>query len=312
MDCEHDVKYEVEAPQMGGGLGVEVVCGTCGVVKDDAGENRTACMRPAGTAQHQGMNGVNLTSTTTAGTRPNLYLEMEVGGKPDRTLRGDRYVHRQADLAVVSNIAQKLGIPNNVGMTVWQWYRRLRKELKMTKAKCLVLAFFATCRYMGCPILESRLSECIRMELGVRNAHSYLRVVMDASSYMTEDGEMVLRKCGFLSLVNAPAVPAWSGNGRSRGVSRTGGAPDAVVVVERDNAVKNVSGGDVLKFALGTEVQSLAEQYESEITNRITGVAKRLLPHLSAREKNPRRAARIAVRMARQRVCGASAGGGRR
>ncbi|MCE2498937.1 MAG: hypothetical protein J4F28_08160 [Nitrosopumilaceae archaeon] len=302
---------------MGGGFGVEVVCGACGVVKDDAGEDGAAYARPAGIAQ-PGMSGMNSGgSITTAGNRPNLYLEMEVGGKPDRTLRGDRYVHRQADLAVVSNIAQKLGIPNNVGMTVWQWYRRLRKELKMTKAKCLVLAFFATCRHMGCPILEGRLSECIRMELGVRNAHSYLRVVMDASSYMTNDGEMVLRKCGFLNMVDAPAgAAAWSKSGRSGGSARMGGIPDAVGTAGMANAVKNVRGGggsgDVLKFALGTEVQSLAEQYESEITNRITGVAKRLLPHLSAREKNPRRAARIAVRMARQRVCGTSAGGGRR
>ncbi|MCE2498964.1 MAG: hypothetical protein J4F28_08295 [Nitrosopumilaceae archaeon] len=196
VGCTHDVKYEVEAPQVGGGLGVERVCGVCGIVKDDVGAGGgVGAPTPMSTPQMGGL-GVGGGATAGAGSRPNLYLEMEVGGKPDRTLRGDRYVHRQADLAAVSNIAQKLGVPNNVSMTVWQWYRRLRKKLKMTKAKCLVLAFFAVCRRMGCPILENRLDECIRMELGVRHAHAYLRVVMEASRRM-EDGEMVLRKCGW-------------------------------------------------------------------------------------------------------------------
>ena len=313
--CLHEAAYEVGAPDGGGGAGIEVVCGKCGVVKTEemmmmgvgvgvgqqqpeAEAAETGAKADVGAAG--GCGGVAAAarlippvlwhSTAGGGCRPNLYLELEVGGKPDHTLRGDKYVHRQTDLAAVSNIAQKLGVPNNVSMTVWQWYRRLRKELDLTKAKCLTLAFFGVCRYMGCPISEDRLSECIRMELGVRHARPYLRVIMEASSYM-EGGEMVLRRCGFLNLVGEVRVAGFA---------------------NQDGGRRGGSGGDKLKFALGSEIQGLAEQYESNITSRITGVAKQLLPLLTTREKNPRRAARIAVKMAQRRVCGAShLGGGR-
>lgn len=275
--CGHPASAEVEADAG------EVVCSACGVVKYGAGIDEGGSPAATAGAREGGGNGSAATAAQHAthapqqhwgqpGNRPNLYLEMEVGGKPDRTLRGDKYVHRQTDLAVVSNIAQKLGVRNNVGQSVWAWYQRLRKELGLTKSKCLVLSFYGVCRSMGCPLVESKLLECIRMELGVRNAHPYLRVIMDASRHMcpAPDGrgrEMVLRRCGFLDLVEG-------------------------------------GGEDTIRFAMGCELQSLAGQYEAEIISRIAGAAKRLLPVLSEREQNPRRAARMAVRMARRKVCG--------
>lgn len=311
--CTHEQAYEIEAPDGAGGGGVEVVCGRCGIVKTedmaaggrpigrpaqeeeaaetgasaDVGAASGSSMIPPVPGRSTGMAGVVPygggagAGSGGAGCRPNLYLELEVGGKPDRTLRGDRYVHRQTDLAAVSNIAQKLGVPNNVGMTVWQWYRRLRKEFDrlLTKAKCLTLAFYGVCRYMGCPITEDRLAECIRMEFGVRHARPYLRVIMEASSYM-QNGEMVLRRCGFLNLVGDINGVRSAAAGRKNG------------------------GGDVLKFALGTEMQELAERYESGVTNRIMAAAKQMLPAFAKKEDNPRRAARMAVRVAHLQVCG--------
>lgn len=271
--CGHPASAEVEAD-----VG-EVVCSACGIVKAGAGFDGSDGGATA-SAREDGSRSAATAHTVHApqqhwgqpGSRPNLYLEMEVGGKPDRTLRGDKYVHRQTDLAVVSNIAQKLGVRNNVGQSVWMWYQRLHRELGLTKSKCLVLSFYGVCRSMGCPLVESKLLECIRMELGVRNAHPYLRVIMDASRRMcpTPDGrgrEMVLRKCGFLDMV---------GDG----------------------------GEDTMRFAMGCELQSLAGRYEAEIISRIAVTAKRLLPVLSESEENPRRAARKAVRMARRKVCG--------
>ena len=334
--CPHDPAYEIEAPDGGGGAGCEVVCGRCGVVKTE--DMMIEAAAGGGRAQHQHQHQRRQgTAAAAAGTgteqqpepeppaagasadaaggggyerrliptvpghaaaaaaagsaayngagggscRPNLYLELEVGGKPDHTLRGDRYVHRQTDLAAVSNIAQKLGVPNNVSMTVWQWYRRLRKELDLTKAKCLVLSFYGVCRYMGCPISEDKLAECIKMELGVRHARPYLRVIMEASSYM-EGGEMVLRRCGFLNLVGDVDLQKAAGPRAGRN-----------------------GGGDNLKFALGSEMQELAGQYGPDAINHIMGEAKRLLPALTTRVKNPKRAARMAVQMARHRVSAA-------
>ncbi len=269
--CGHPASAEVEADAG------EVVCSACGVVKYGAGIDGGVPAAAARGGDGSSSAGAGVQHAPQQhwgqpGSRPNLYLEMEVGGKPDRTLRGDKYVHRQTDLAVVSNIAQKMGVRNNVGQSVWTWYQKLHRELGLTKSKCLVLSFYAVCRYMGCPLVESKLLECIRMELGVRNAHPYLRVVMDASRRMcpTPDGrgrEMVLRRCGFLDLVEG-------------------------------------GGEDTIRFAMGCELQSLANEYEAEIISRIAGAAKRLLPILAEREKNPRRAARMAVRMARRKVCG--------
>ena len=297
-ECAHPAAAEVEVMSDGYGGAGEVVCGACGVVKfDGAREMRTGGAAEPGTASGAGAGAPAHAQhhQQQAGSRPNLYLEMEVGGKPDRTLRGDKYVHRQTDLAVVSNIAQKLGIPNRVSQAVWGWYCRLRKELRMTKSKCLVLSFYGVCRSMGCPLTEPKMLECIRMELGVRNAHPYLRVIMDASSYMCEgaDGgrEMVLRKCGFLDMVGAAG----------RGDGPVGGrdSPDAGA-----DAGGAADVADTMRFALGCEVQALAGKYEAEILSRITGVAKNILPRLCTREQNTRRAARIAVRMARRKVCG--------
>ena len=264
--CAHDARYETATPEG------EIVCRACGVVR---GEDDRLHADPAALPR----------------TRTNLYLEMEVGGKPDRRLRADRFVRRRHDMAAVSNISQKLGIPNGAGRDVWAWYQRLRRApgMRMTKAKIMVLAFHGVCRVWGCPLNEARLRDVIRMELGVRNAHSYLHVIMEASSYVDEEtGEHVLRRIGFLDM---------TGRGASRGIGR--GCDD------------DGGGGDGAKppqpsstFSISTEIQSLGYEYGPGIAEELAREARAILPVLEPREPNRARAARAAVRIAKKR-CGA-------
>ena len=287
--CAHPAASEIAIADGAGGE--EVACGACGMVKTED-EQYNVQQRQA-TEFSSGVGRVPGTQLGTADcnnsskgkeshNRANLYLELSVGGRPDRTLRGERYVRKQSDLGYVSNISQKLGVPNHVSLDVWKWYQRLRQHLNLTKSKCLVLAFCRVCRGRGCPIDEDRLLECIRMELGVRYAYSYLRVMMEASSYL-QDGEMVLRRIGFLD------------------------------VVVDDSSDHNYNGTDdsnsqenAIRYHLGREITLVAQRRGPAVANIVGRRARDIIPHITKRETNASRAARIAVRMAERRVCGAT------
>lgn len=236
--CPHDCRHEAVTDDG------EVVCRICGVVKEE----------PA----HVLLPPVDQ-------SRTNLYLETEVGGKPDsRGLPASRFVRGSPDLAAVSNIAQALQIPNHVSRDVWTWYRRLRRArgLSLTKAKTMVLAFHGVCRCHGCPLDEQRLLEAIRVHLRVKNAHPYLRVVMEASSYMDDDSqEMILRRMGFFDL----------------------------------------DPGRRQRFAISSQIRPLAEAYAPEVAEGVAEVARSVLQTIL--DDNPARAARTAMRIAKRR-CG--------
>ena len=260
--CTHDARYETSTPEG------EIVCRVCGVVRGED-DRRQPYADPA----------------TLPRTRTNLYLEMEVGGRPDRRLRADRFVRRKRDMAAVSNISQKLGIPNGAGRDVWAWYQRLRRAqgMRMTKAKVLVLAFHGVCKTWGCPLNEDRLRDAIRMELGVRNAHSYLHVIMEASSYVDEEtGEHVLRKIGFLDLIGRGAYGGGSRGHNGSGAAKHPPPPSSA-------------------FSISTEIQSLRYEYEPGIAEEVAREARAILPVLEQREPNRARAARAAVRIAKRR-----------
>ena len=261
--CAHDARYETATPEG------EIVCRACGVVKGES-DQRQLCADPAALPR----------------TRTNLYLEMEVGGKPDPRLRADRFVRRRHDMAAVSNISQKLGIPNGAGRDAWAWYRRLRRApgMRMTKAKLLVLAFHGVCRAWGYPLNEARLRDAIRMEMGVRHAYSYLRVIMEASSYVDEEtGEHVLRRIGFLDMVGHGTYDGRGG----RGDGVAAGSPPPPPPPST--------------FSISTEIQSLGYEYEPRIAEALAREARAILPVLEQREPNRARAARAAVRIAKRR-----------
>ncbi len=270
--CAHDMRYETATPEG------EIVCRACGVVKGD-GDRRQAYADPAALPR----------------TRTNLYLEMEVGGKPDPRLRADRFVRRGRDMAVVSNISQKLGIPNGAGRDVWAWYRRLRRApgMRMTKAKLLVLAFHGVCRTWGCPLNEARLRDAIRMELGVRHAHSYLHVIMEASSYVDEEtGEHVLRRIGFLDMI---------GHGMSDDDDDDDDGSGGGDGNDDDAARSPPPPPPSSAFSMSTEIQSLGYKYEPGIAEELAREARAILPVLEQRETSRARAARAAVRIAERR-----------
>lgn len=269
--CAHDVRYETSTPEG------EIVCRACGMVRGED-DQRHPYADPA----------------TLPRTRTNLYLEMEVGGRPDRRLRADRFVRRKRDMAAVSNISQKLGIPNGAGRDVWAWYQRLRRApgMRMTKAKILVLAFHGVCRVWGCPLNEDRLRDAIRMELGVRNAHSYLHVIMEASSYVDEEtGEHVLRRIGFLDLIGRGAYGGGGGDGGGRGHNGNGAAKHPPPSPPSPSSA----------FSISTEIQSLGYEYGPGIAEELAREARAILPVLEQREPNRARAARAAVRIAKRR-----------
>ncbi|MDE0091137.1 MAG: hypothetical protein OXP12_07270 [Thaumarchaeota archaeon] len=269
-ECAHDARYETSTPEG------ETVCRACGVIRGEE-DSRQLCADPAALPR----------------TRTNLYLEMEVGGKPNRRLRADRFVRRRSDMAAVSNISQKLGIPNAVGRDVWTWYRRLRRApgMRMTKAKVMVLAFHGVCRAWGCPLNEARLRDAIRMELGVRHAHSYLRVIMEASSHVdVETGENVLRRIGFLDLAGRSAH---GGGGRDYGYDYDGDDDTAAKIMPPPLPSST--------FSISTEIQALAREYEPGIAEALAREARAILPVLEQREPSRARAARAAVRIAKRR-----------
>ena len=260
--CTHGARYETATPEG------EIVCSACGVVRG-SDDQLQMCADAAALPR----------------TRTNLYLEMEVGGKPDPRLRADRFVRRRRDIAAVSNISQKLGIPNGAGRDVWAWYRRLRRApgMRMTKAKLLVLAFHGVCRTWGCPLNEAKLRDAIRMELGVRNAHSYLHVIMEASSYVDEDtGEQALRRMGFLDMAGQGASDGGGGGAPAAGPAAAPPPPSSA-------------------FSMSTEIQSLGYEYGPEIAEALASEARAILPVLEQREPNRARAARAAVRIAKRR-----------
>ena len=252
-----------------------------------------------------------------SGGRASLYMKMEIGGKPNRrTFPADRFVRRNDDLSAVSNIAQKLGVPNHAARDVYAWYVKLRrgwggKRLKMTKAKLLVLVFFAVCRRRGIPLVEDGLLEAIKSELHVKYAPPYLACVAEATSYLDEEtGGMIIEKTGFMGVMYGcpPAI------GRGQQVRlRRGQRPHAGA---GDNGAGggNAGGGNAGsaateaaagRFSIGGHTKSLLEAgYPPEVVEMVTNVARQLLPVLLARESgNPARAARVAMQSARKR-CG--------
>ncbi|MDE0526138.1 MAG: hypothetical protein OXI27_06040 [Thaumarchaeota archaeon] len=273
--CGHGPGCEVTTPEG------EVVCRACGAVKGEDEQSRYG--GPAAPTP----------------SRTNLYLEMEVGGKPDRRLRADRFVRRRSDMAAVSNISQKLGIPNGAGRDVWARYQKMRRApgMRMTKAKLLVLAFYGVCRLWGCPLNEARLLDAIRMELGVKHTHSYLRVIMEASSRLDGGSEgHMLHRMGFPGMPGgAPVATGACGGGSSNSGNSSRGnctGPDTAPAPAPPQSCM---------FPMSTEIQSLAYEYEPEMAEAIAREARSILPVLVQTESNRARAARVAIRIAKRR-----------
>ena len=243
MKCNHDKKYEIIIPDDG-----EIVCSICGMVKD--------CDIHTTTSQSK--------------TQINLYLEQVLGSKCNPKINGNRFIYdSNPDLAVISNITEKLDISHIVSRDIWKWYQKLRSHIKMTKAKILVLTFYVVCRAHGHPINEQKLYDAIRINLHVKRIHNFLKVSMEASSYLDKTGEMKTKKIGFL---------------------------DMVPIINDDHNDNNVN------FILSSEITSLYDVYPTHVVNEIANTTKSIIGTLEG-VYSPSHAVKLAIRLAKEQ-CG--------
>lgn len=153
----------------------EIVCNHCGVV---LGRTDTT------------IHSIKSTS--------NLFLDVIIGSKTDRTIRSSKYIHaNKPDLTKISNICRTLNIPNSVSQDIWYWYNKIKANIHTTKAKILVLVFYQICRYNKIPINESNLMIIIKTQLGVANIHSTLFVLSEIYSFLDDTGVSIIEKIGF-------------------------------------------------------------------------------------------------------------------
>jgi len=166
--CIHKVNDRVT---LGDG---EIVCGNCGVVK--------------------GREDTTIHSIKSAS---NLFLDVTIGSKANRTIPSSQYIRPKPDLINISNICRILDIPNSVSKDIWYWYNKIRANINTTKAKILVLVIYQLCRYNKIPINESHLMIIIKTQMGVANIHNTLFVLSEIYSFLDDMGTPIIEKIGF-------------------------------------------------------------------------------------------------------------------
>ena len=170
--CNCDIQFETT-------IEGEIICRNCGCVK-----------------------GVESYAYVSINSKTNLYLDLELGGKPNREFYSDRYSKSKSkELSAISNICNALHMPQFFSHDVWFWYRKLRSNIKMTRAKIIVLIFYQLCRYNKIPLDEKQLNTVIQMTLGVKYYHNSLKVICKANSFLDENNNnSVLDNIGFNEL----------------------------------------------------------------------------------------------------------------
>ena len=116
----------------------------------------------------------------------NLYLEKSLGG-PSRELNilNPKIHIFSSDASPFSNICGSLEIPQFIRTDIWKTYQILRKETNLTKAKSACFAMFYICRKNKFPLIEERVMELIQLNFNVKNVPSFLNVVSEANSFIT-------------------------------------------------------------------------------------------------------------------------------
>lgn len=167
--CKCDMKYELVTSEG------EIVCRSCGCVK-----------------------GVVATSHTSKKSKTNLYQDLELGSKQIKSLENFKFHNpRSVELSVISNVCEALSFPQYFNHDVWYWYKKIRANIKYTKAKVMVLVFYQLCRYNEIPLDEKLLNAAIKSNLNTKNGYSSLKVICEANAFLDENGVPVLEKIGF-------------------------------------------------------------------------------------------------------------------
>lgn len=154
----------------------EILCGNCGVV----------------------LGRDNPPTIINSQSKSNLFLESEIGSKPNNSIKASKYIHAENSmLSTVSNICRTLEIPNFVSRDIWLWYNRIKANIKTTKAKIMILVIYQLCRYNKIPVNESKLLEVIRSNLKVKNIYSTLSVIAEIYSFLDSTGTPTIVRLGF-------------------------------------------------------------------------------------------------------------------
>ncbi len=212
ISCIHKLEDEITSDDG------EVVCGHCGYVK-----------------------GMDMPSIAHSGSKTTLFLDVEIGGKPNNSIPANRYVRSNTrELGTISNICQALNLPSFLNRDIWYWYNKIKSNLKMTKAKVVVLVFYQLCRYNEIPLDEDQLLKTVKFYLDVKHIHSSLNVLAEANSFLDENNLLIIEKIGFTNL-----------------------------------ATHNVN------FLLCSKIKSLHDKYSSDVISKIETLSKKLSLTLS-------------------------------
>lgn len=139
-------------------------------------------------------------------SKTNLYQDYGLGSKPNSNLvsfSSKRYTHfLSTELSMISNICETLNLPKFLSQDIFYWYKKMRKNIKMTKSKTIVLVIYQLCRYNQIPLDEDHLIRTIQMVLHVKNVHSSLNVISESNSFLDDNGEQIIQKIGFKDLTS--------------------------------------------------------------------------------------------------------------
>ena len=127
----------------------------------------------------------------------NLFTELQIGSKQNNSLPSQKLLKYNETLSQVSNICRILEMPNSVSNDIWFWFNKIKSNIKIPKAKILVLVIYQLCRYNQIPINKSHLLLIIKTQLGAKNAPTPLSIISEISSYLDENGIPIIDKIGF-------------------------------------------------------------------------------------------------------------------
>lgn len=169
-------------------MGKSCYCLPSSLITDETGE--IFCSK-CGTVQ-----GREILQETQNSSQLNLYLETELGGPSSELNILNPKIHiYSSDVSSLSNICDKLAIPQFIRKEIWRTYQVLKKETNLTKAKASCLAIFHTCRKNKFPLIEKQVIQLIKLNFNVKNVPSFLSVVSEANSIIIK-GIPVLQKIG--------------------------------------------------------------------------------------------------------------------
>lgn len=130
-------------------------------------------------------------------SKTNLFIDTEIGSKPNNSFSSQKYIKVDKNISIVSNICRILELPNAVSNDVWFWFNKIKSNIKITRAKILVLVIYQLCRYNQIPINQSHMLLIIKAQLGKKNAPTPLNIISEINSYIDEDNIPIIEKIGF-------------------------------------------------------------------------------------------------------------------